>query len=560
VDVPGGTAGPDPTRVANLDDLVRELNLLRSRAARGTRSARVSLEELAGRVGEPKSTIHAYLTGRRLAPAQLLDRMVIALGTTPAEQREWAEAWYRVCAHREATHRTGVPSIATTVPRQLPPDVAHFAGRLEALAELDRTFALGGGIAALVGTAGVGTTALAVHWAHARSDRYPDGQLYLDLRGFDADPPLPAGQALARFLRALGVPPAELPRECAERAALCRSLLAGRRMLVLLDNARDSEQVRELLPDISSCAVLVTSRQNLTGLVARHGARRIEVPPLASDEAVQLLQALAGDPVRRAPAAAAELAELCARLPLALRLVAELIRPERPLEALVAEFAVAADRLDLLAAEDDPRTAMRACFGWSYQRLPAPVARAFRLIGRHPGADLTPHALAALLNGSLPEADRMLAALSAAHLIEPSRPGHVRLHSLLRLYAGELAQAEAEPAADHRLVAHYLHTAARAMDELTARRFRLVDLAPSCAPAVPFPDRAAARGWLDGERANLSAVVRLVGRGGWPWPTVRLARTVGEYLDSGSLPTEAGRPIDRALETGRPAAGLGVTF
>ncbi|HEU5269997.1 MAG TPA: helix-turn-helix domain-containing protein [Jatrophihabitans sp.] len=556
LDAPGTTAGPDPTRVATLDDLVRELNLLRSRAARGTRSARISLEELAGRVGEPKSTVHAYLTGRRLAPAQLLDRMVIALGTTAAEQREWAEAWYRVCAHREATHRASAPSIAVTVPRQLPPAVAHFTGRLEALAELDRVFAGGGGIAALVGTAGVGTTALAVHWAQARSDRYPDGQLYLDLRGFHPEPPLPSSQALARILRALGVPPAELPRDCAERSALCRSLLAGRRMLVLLDNARDSEQVRELLPDTASCAVLVTSRQNLTGLVARHGARRIEVPTLATDEAVQLLYELAGEPVRRAPAAAAELTELCARLPLALRLAAELVRPDRPLEALVAELAIAADRLDLLAAEDDPSTALRACFGWSYLRLPVPVARAFRLIGRHPGTDLTPDALAALLDGSLPEAHRMLTALAAAHLIEPSRPGHVRLHSLLRLYAGELAQAEAEPAATDRLVAHYLHTAARALDQLTGRRLRLVELAPSCAPAVPFPDPAAARRWLDTERANLAAMVRLVGLGSWPWSTVRLARTVGEYLESGNLAVKSGRPA----EAGRSAAESGVAL
>src|SRR6185437_14701604 len=155
----------------------------------------------------------------------------------------------------------------------------------------------------LVGTAGVGTTALAVHWAHARCDRYPDGQLYVDLRGFDAESPVPTGQVLARFLRALGVPAAELPRDCAERAVLCRSLLAGRRLLMLLDNARDSEQVRELLPDTTSCAVLVTSRQSLTGLVARHGACRIEVPPLAPDEAVQLLAALAGEPVRQEPAA-----------------------------------------------------------------------------------------------------------------------------------------------------------------------------------------------------------------------------------------------------------------
>jgi len=558
VDAQGTTAGPDPARVVSLDDLVRELNLLRSRAARGTRSARVSLEELAGRVGEPKSTIHAYLTGKRLAPAQLLDRMVIALGTTPAEQREWAEAWYRVCAHREAAHRPATPGLAGTVPRQLPPAVDSFTGRLEALAELDRMFGTGGGVAVLVGTAGVGTTALAAHWAHARSDRYPDGQLYLDLRGWDPEPPLPADQALARLLRALGVPASEIAPDAAECAAHYRSLLAGRRMLVLLDNARDSDQVRELLPGTASCAVLVTSRQRLSGLVARHGARRIEIPALAPDEAVQLLQSLAGEPVARAPESAAELVEQCARLPLALRLAAELIRnrPDRPLEALVAELA-GVDRLDLLAADDDPRTSVRAAFGWSYQRLPAAAARAFRLIGRHPGPDLTPHALAALLDSSLPEAQRMLAALTGSFLIEPSRPGHYRLHPLLRLYAGELAAVDHEHPAVARLIAHYLHTAARAMERLSANRLRLASLAPSCAPTVPIPDLAAAADWLAAERANLAAVVRLVGRGGWPWRTVQLARTVDGYLESGVLP-DSGSPAGDGLLPDRSVAELGA--
>jgi transcriptional regulator with XRE-family HTH domain len=552
VDTRGTTAGPDPARVVNLDDLVRELNLLRSRAARGTRSARVSLEELANRVDEPKSTIHAYLTGKRLAPAQLLDRMVIALGTTAAEQREWAEAWYRVCAHREAAHRPGTPGIAGTVPRQLPPAVDHFIGRLEELAELDRMYGAGsGGVAALVGTAGVGTTALAVHWAQARSDRYPDGQLYVDLRGWDPEPPMPGEQALTRLLRALGVPAAEISGDAAERATHYRSLLAGRRMLVLLDNARDSEQVRELLPGTPGCAVLVTSRQRLTGLVARHGARRIEVPALASDEAVQLLQALAGEPVALAPQAAAELVEQCARLPLALRLAAELIRcrPDRPLGALVTEFA-GSDRLDLLAADDDPRMAVRAAFGWSYQRLPVPAARAFRLIGRHSGPDLTSHALAALLDSSLAEAQRMLDVLVGAHLIEPCRPGHYRPHALLRAYAGELAGADPEQPAVIRLAAHYLHTAARAMERLSVNRLRLAGLAPSCAPTVPIPDLAAASSWLAEEQANLAAVVRLVGQGGWPWRTVQLARTVGSYLETGSLPA---LPADRAV------VELGVT-
>jgi len=553
VDAQGTTAGPDPTRVVDLGDLVRELNLLRSRAARGTRSARISLEELASRVGEPKSTIHAYLTGKRLAPSQMLDRMVIALGTTPAEQREWAEAWYRVCAHREVSHRTPVAEPAhLIVPRQLPQAVEHFTGRLEALAELDRLLGGGSGIAALVGPAGTGTTALAVHWAQARSDRFPDGQLYVDLRGFDPDPPLLPGQVLARFLRALGVPAAEVPRECAERAAHYRSLLAGRRMLVVLDNARDSEQVRELLPGTSSCAVLVTSRQRLTGLVARHGAHQIPVPPLPADEAVQLLQVLAGN--RLDPEVAAELAAQCAGLPLALRLTGELLRDRLAPAELVAEFAVGASRLDLLAAGDDPRTAIRNVYGWSYQRLTAPAARAFRLIGRYPALELTAHTLAALLDSGPAEAQRLLGTLVDAHLMEQSRPGCYRMPELLRLYASEL-EADEGPAAVSRAVDYYLHTAAQAVDLLSVKR-PLRRAEPSPAGTAPMPDPDTARRWLAAESGNLLAVARHVCQGDWPWQTVRLARTVAGYLEPAEPP--APRLLEPAVE--QPAAELGVNF
>jgi len=452
--------------VVDLEDLARELGLLRSRAAHGTRSARISLEELATRLGEPKSTIHSYLSGKRLAPAQVLDRMVIALGTTPAEQREWAEAWYRVCAHREATTKpTPVTGRAVPVPRQLPRAVEHFVGRLPQLAELDRLLAANepGRVVVLTGTAGVGTTALAVHWAQARDQRYPDGQLYVDLRGFDPEPPLSPNEVLAGFLRALGVPAAELPPGCAERAALYRSLLADRRLLVVLDNALDSEQVRVLLPGGAGCSVLVTSRVSLTGLVARQGAHRIEVEPLAADEGAQLL-ALAGVPVVAEPEVADRLVELCGGLPLALRLVAERLTeralPAVPLAQQLSELVTGAGLLESLAAGDDRRAALRAAFSWSYEQLPAPAQRAFRLLGLRTDSPLAPGGLAALLDCPPAEAEQLATTLCRAHLARRDAGGGIGLYPLLARYAAELAVAGnegVEPCED--LLEHYLRDA-----------------------------------------------------------------------------------------------------
>jgi transcriptional regulator with XRE-family HTH domain len=436
--------GPDPKRVETLDDLARELGLLRARAARGTRSARVSVDELATRLGEPKSTIHAYMTGRRLAPAELLDRIVIALGSPPAEQRDWAEAWYRVGASREATHRVIATGAARPfVPQQLPLAVDAFTGRTAALRQLDQLAA--SGCTVISGTAGVGKSALAIHWAHSRSDRFPDGQLYLDLHGFDIAPALPTGQALARLLRVLGLGGTQLARDTDERAAQYRSVVAGRRMLIVLDNARDTEQVGPLLPGTASCAVIVTSRDSLAGLVARHGAHRIELDVLPLDDATDLLRTLIG------PALSCTewhgyvaLAERCARLPLALRIAAELgLRYNRDPGQLAADLALSSDGIDLLDADDDdPRTALRTVFSWSYERLPELAARAFRLLGMG-GADeqIAGPDVAARLGVAVPDANRALARLSGAHLIQLSRPGQFRMHALLRSYARELALA-----------------------------------------------------------------------------------------------------------------------
>jgi DNA-binding SARP family transcriptional activator len=345
------------------------------------------------------------------------------------------------------------------IARELPADVGRFTGRTAELAELDRLVTTGGrsgrdggrdgglegagpaAICAVTGTAGVGKTALAVHWAHRVRDAFPDGQLYIDLRGYDPDEPMPAADALARLLRALGLPGQHIPADCQERAARYRSLLDGRRTLVVLDNAASVEQVRPLLPGAPSCVVVVTSRDSLAGLVARHGASRLELGLLPAGDAVRLLRELIGERVDADVAAAVALAGQCARLPLALRLAAELAiaRLDPDLAPLARELADERRRLDLLDAGGDPRTAIRDVFSWSYRRLPDDAARAFRLTGLHPGADLDARTVSALTGASADQAADLLRQLARGHLIYPTTPGRYAMHGLLRAYAASLA-------------------------------------------------------------------------------------------------------------------------
>jgi hypothetical protein len=322
-------------------------------------------------------------------------------------------AWAEAPTALAAAVIEGLPGPAAApvpVPRELPADVGGFTGRAIELAELDLLLpspaeqhdgAAGPVvISAVSGTAGVGKTALAVRWAHRMADAFPDGQLYVNLRGYDPDRPVPAAEALAGFLRALGVAGQEIPLEEAERAARFRSLLAGRRLLVVLDNAATVEQVRPLLPGSPSVMVLVTSRDALAGLVARDGARRLDLDLLPAADAAALLRALIGGRAEADPAAAEMLAGLCARLPLALRVAAELAisRPDTPLAVLATELAGEADRLALLDAGGDPRSAVASVFSWSYQHLTGDAARMFRLLGLHPGPDFDRYAAAATVD------------------------------------------------------------------------------------------------------------------------------------------------------------------
>jgi tetratricopeptide (TPR) repeat protein len=436
--------------------------------------------------------------------------------------------------------------LRSAVPRQLPRAVPSFVGRARELnvltdllagTEASRGAAV---ISAIAGTAGVGKTALAVHWAHRAAERFPDGQLYVNLRGYDLEQPIPAADALAWFLRALGVAAQDIPPEADERAALYRSLLAGRRMLVVLDNAGSAEQVRPLLPGVPACAAVVTSRDSLPGLVARDGATRLDVDLLPPADAVALLRALIGRRVDADPGAAEMLTAQCSRLPLALRVAAELAvaRPGVPLANLVSELADQQRRLGRLEASGDPRAGVRAVFSWSYRNLDAAAARTFRLLGLHPGPGFDCYAAAALTGTALRQARQLLDLLARAHLIQPTAPGRYDMHDLLRAYARELAAAH-DGAGEHqaaltRLLDHYLYTASQAMNTLFPgeRRSRPQVPAPA-SPVPPVADPVIARDWLDAERASLAAAAGHAAGHGWPEHVIRLATILFRYLEIG---------------------------
>ncbi|GAA2852031.1 XRE family transcriptional regulator [Actinoplanes cyaneus] len=432
------------------------------------------------------------------------------------------------------------PAATAPVPAQLPAEVRAFTGRAGELATLDGLLVSPGGdeppltVALLSGTAGVGKSALAVRWAHRVRDAFPDGQLYVNLRGYDAEQPVTVADALAGFLTALGVRGPEIPPGTEERAGRYRSELTGRRMLVLLDNASSVEQIRPLLPGTGSCLVLITSRDSLPGMVAVHGAERVNLDLLPLRDAVVLLRKLIGVRVDREPAAAEALAGACARLPLALRIAAELAagRGDVPLADLVDELGDHQGRLDLLDAGGDPRAEVRAVFSWSYRNLPAAAARMFRLLGLHPGETAHLDAVAALAGVGPVEARRLLGVLVRASLVQAGRGGRYGMHDLLRAYAAELAAGhDTEPdrrAALTRLFDHYLAGASAAATS--------ADGAPA---------------WLEAERPNLAVMCAYGTAHGWYEQTVALAETLFRYLDAGGPAAEAATVTASAVTAAR---------
>jgi DNA-binding SARP family transcriptional activator/tetratricopeptide (TPR) repeat protein len=539
-----------------------------------------------GRQGE---ALAAYQQARRLLVAELgvepaaelreLHRQILAADPalnppSPAGGDGTAEP-----GDESAAEGAG-PVGGEVVSRQLPAAIAHFTGRagaFEALDELAEKAAGGGGgaggavvISAIGGTAGIGKTALAVQWGQRNAGLFPGGQLYVNLRGYDpAGVPVDPQEAIQGFLAALGVAPGQVPAGLDAQAGLYRSLVAGRRMLIVLDNARDAGQVRPLLPGSAECLVLITSRDQLTSLVAVDGAHALTLDLLTADEARELLDQRLGARAAAEPAAVGELAALCARLPLALNITAAraIARPGVPLAVLAGELRGEDKRLALLEG-GDTAASVRAVFSWSLHNLDAGAARAFRLAGLHPGPDLDCYTAAAVAGTTAEQAAGLLDLLARAHLMHRAGPGRYAMHDLLRAYARELATAqddeEARQAALTRLLDHYLHTAAAAMDALLpAERHRRPRIPPAESPIPPVADRAAARAWLDAERPSFAAVTAHAAGHGWPGHAAALGATLERYLESGghyaeaqAVHTSARRAARRAVDRRGEATAL----
>ena len=533
------TIGGHGDLVAELRDLVAE-HPLRERL-------RGLLMMALYRTGRQADALTAFRDARRQlrdelgvepsAPLQQLHQQILAAdpALAPADPAQ---------AGTDADAKT---SRRRVVPAQLPHHVPDFTGRD---AELDRLDALlnqdGGGarnaivITVITGTAGVGKSTLALYWAHRVRDLFPDGQLYVNLRGFGpAGSAMEPAEAIHGFLEAFAVPSERMPLDLNDRAALYRSMLADLRVLVVLDNARDVDQVRSLLPGSPSCVVLVTSRNRLTSLVATDGARPVELDLLPDAEARRLLSSRLGpDRVASEPTPVDEIIKACAGLPLALVVAASnaVANSRLPLSALAGELRETESRLDALGAGDQ-YSDVRAVFSWSYGALSPPAARQFRLLGLHAGPDIGLSAGASLAGVPLAQARRELADLVRAHLVTEWAPGRFVMHDLLREYAHELSLIH-DSAADrrlavHRILNHYLHTAYFADQLLRPRRDDPIVLAPLplLVTTQTLTDHKDAVAWLAAERQVLLAALRQAESYGFDVHVWQLAWAVTSYFD-----------------------------
>ncbi|GAA4684784.1 AfsR/SARP family transcriptional regulator [Phytohabitans rumicis] len=435
--------------------------------------------------------------------ADVRERLAAELGTEPGPVLRRA--------HAQVLRDTGD---GRTVPRQLPTDLPTFAGRAPELSMLDELLSRADGarIAAIVGTAGVGKTTLAVRWAHRVRGRFPDGQLYVNLRGFDpGGAAMTTADAVRALLDALAVPADRIPASHDAQIGLYRSTLADRRILVVLDNARDADQVRPLLPGTPGCLAVVTSRADLTSLVAAESAQPLPLDLLTAEEAREMLaRRLGADRLAREPDAVDEIVARSARLPLALAVVAAraAAHPAFPLRAIAAELS----ELDAFDG-GAPATDVRSIFAASYRVLGTATARVFRLLGVHRGPDITAAATASLAGLPAAQARRALTELSRAHLVTEHTPGRYALHDLLRGYAAELAERHDRDlerrAALHRALDHYLHTA-RAADRLLIPQRDAIELAdprPGVTPEV-LTDARHALDWFGAEHPVLVELVQ----------------------------------------------------
>lgn len=533
-------------------------------------AAGLSQEELAEAAGMGVRTIRDIERGATAQPRRDTRwRLADALGLSDDVRRRFEAYYGDANVHQEA--------VAGTVPRQLPPDVREFVGRDAELDRLDDLlFAAAPSdaqlIAVLAGMGGMGKSALACRWAHRHSDRFPDGRLWVDLRGFDVERPMDTAAALANLLRALGVDGSAIPPTLEERAATYRSLVADRRLLIVLDNARDAAQVRPLLPGSSACVTIVTSRDSLAGIVARHGAVRVDLEGLPLSDATALLDRLLGDRDDRDPETIRTIAQQCVRHPLSLRIAAEraVAIPHQRLSDLAAELSDAQRRLDLLDA-GEPLSAVRSVLLWSYRQLDAATARIFRRLGLLPSKDFDLLAVAVTTDTTTDAARRVLDRLRRAYLVHETDRGRFAMHDLLRSLAAErldVDETEAErDAARVRMFDYYRHAAFVAIAQYAPQhRHRLPDVADPGLPTPDIPDLAAAFAWLERERENLLAVAHHAADLGSPAHLVELSSIIFRYLSDGAYDQEAEVLFDRASRLAEGAARaralnhLGITY
>jgi tetratricopeptide (TPR) repeat protein len=535
--------GPgDPHQVA---DFVRSLRAVKVWAGDP------SLETLRRRTGVATSTLSdAFNPQRRRMPSLDLVRAVLrACGANSSQVAGWEGAWRALRERTDQVATTTSPGAGAgagsgegVIPRQLPPDVSGFVGRADVLNAL----ADGPGAApatVITGTAGVGKTALAVHWAHQIADHYPDGQLYLDLRGHAGDRAITPIEAIALMLQSLGVPGERIPMDLHLLTGLYRSVLADRRVLVVLDNIADAAQVRPLLPGAGLCHTVITSRGALTGLVVHEGATMITLDTLTAAESAELLAThLGSDRVTAEREATAELAQLCAHLPLALRIAAAnlAVRPHQSIAGTVHELR-SSDRLGRLRVVGDPESVVAAAFDLSYRSLPVQAQRLFRLLGLVPGPEVDRAATAVLLGRDpadpVPELDELL----SAHLLFEAGPGRFRSHDLLALYARRHADTEPEAVREevqHRLLSWYVLNTDATTSILSPiapeDRTELKLVGPE--PQFAGVDEAVA--WLTAELPNLTkAVIHAADHGpaAFAW---HLAHGLNGFLQSRSLGVE----------------------
>lgn len=547
---------------AELRRLVDEAGLSTRALERKTSTVRAGTEPSAF---YSKSQWARWLNGQALPPRQAVQRLAAALDADGTAGRllalhQRAALPDQGAGGGDGGHgHGGEPHDARLPPRQVPSVTPDFTGRSRELAELDRLAGGSGGVIVIAGTAGVGKTTLANYFAQRAADRFPDGQLYVNLRGFDpGGKPLDAPAALRGFLEALGAKPEPVRDDPDAMAARYRTLLAGKRLLVIADNARDERQVRPLIPGTSGCLTVVTSRNSLTGLLAQ-GARAVRLVPFTAGDARQfLVRRLGAARVEREPEAVAELAERCAGLPLAMSVAAAHAeaRPRLPLGDLAGELrGRGLDRLET----GDEETSARAVFSWSYDDLSEEGRRVFRLLGVAPGPDLGVLAAASLAGLPAARAHQALRELVHAHLAGEHAPGRFTLHDLLRAYAAELAAAidgrDAVDDAELRLLDHYLHTG-RAAALLLAPATDFGALGPPAAGVVTEPPgtvRAATDEWFAVESpALLAACARAAERGrtahSWqlPWTIAQYLVNQGRWADSAATLRSALAVAERA--------------